>query len=93
MDLHERFEQFNGEYLKFNRIESPLHSRPDIAAFILLDRLLPGTGDIVMAAEHDEIFLAADTDKLNAVARDEDIITLIRCGVRYGDSDTLAMFV
>ena len=83
------------EYLMFDRVENKLHQRPDICAFLLLDKLLPNRGmDIVCAAGHDEIFLDADIEKLCNIATESDILTLIRCGVRYcEDTDSLAMFV
>jgi len=94
MDLEARFEQFENDYIKFEKMENKLHSRPDICAFLLLDRLVPGNRDIVSAAEHDEIYLDVDCELLAAAASDEDIRTLVRCGVRYdSDVESLAMFV
>ncbi|HAX23084.1 MAG TPA: hypothetical protein DCY64_22710 [Hydrogenophaga sp.] len=94
MDLQEAFERHEDEYLNFKMVEKPMHNRPDLCAFLLLDKLLPNKGrDMVCAAEHDEFFLDADCEKLAAVATEEDILTLIRCGVRYdSDTDSLAMF-
>jgi hypothetical protein len=81
--------------MNFELVENKLSSRPDICAFILLDKLIPNVRrDIVCAAEHDEIFLDADCEKLAEVATEEDVLTLVRCGVHYdGDSDRLTMFV
>lgn len=45
------------EYMKFERIEGAPSKRPDICAFLKLDALLGGSGDIVSCACHDEIFL------------------------------------
>lgn len=94
IDLDATFKKHDADYLRFERVENKLHSRPDICAFLLLDKLLPNDGrDMVCAAEHDEIFLDADCDKLAEVATEEDILTLTRCGVRYdSDTDSLAMF-
>lgn len=94
IDIEATFEKHDNEFLKFNMVENKLNQRPDICAFLLLDRLLPNDGhDMVCAAEHDEIFLDVDCDKLAEVATEYDIIMLTRCGVHY-DSDTngLAMF-
>lgn len=94
LDLSEAFEKAEDEYIKFERVENPLHPRPDICAFLLLDKLLPGSGDIVACAEHDEIFLDIDCEKLAEAASEDDIITLSRCGVRFdSDLDSLAMYV
>jgi hypothetical protein len=94
MTLEERLEQFDEEFLKFDRIELKLSQRPDLHAFILLDMLLPNPGsDMVSAAEHDVIYLDVDSEKLNEVATDDQLRDLSRCGVHYdGDGDGLAMF-
>ena len=93
IDLYETFEKHGDEYRKFERVEGKLHPRPDICAFLLIDSLLPGSRNIVCAAEHDEIYLDADCDMLAEVATEEDILTLVRCGVRYsGEYESLAMF-
>ena len=90
-ELYALFEKHRAEHLKFERIVAPLNRRPDLHAFILLDRLVPGTSDMVSAAEHDEIFLDVSLEDLAAVVKEESIIDLIRCGVRLSD-DSLAMF-
>lgn len=91
--LQERMEAIHDEYLKFEHMLNPQSKRPDLCAFILLDRLLPDTKDIVAAAEHDEIFLGVDVDDVNRVITDDQLLTLVRCGVRYdGSYDCLCMF-
>jgi hypothetical protein len=83
-------------FLKFRDIpaERRLSNRADLNAFMLLDKLLPGVNDIVTCAEHDEIYLEVDTEKLMVVATDEQLSDLIRCGCRAGDcGDGIAMFV
>lgn len=66
----------------------------DLCAFILLDKLVPVKfGDIVCAAEHDEIWLSTDITKLAEVATEEDIKFLVGCGVRYsGEHNCLCMY-
>lgn len=92
-ELEALFEKHSDEYVQFERIEKPLHPRPDICAFIRLHELVPGNGDMVCASEHDEFFLDVSPDALAAVATEEDVIMLHRCGVRYDTStDSLAMF-
>ena len=95
INLKKAFKEADGEYLKFDRIENPLHPRPDICAFLKLHELVPGKGhDIVAAAEHDEIYLDVSPEDLAAVATQEDIVYLYRCGVRISsETDSLAMFV
>ena len=51
MDIQEAFEAAKDKYLKFDRIENPLHHRPDVCAFIRLDQLVPGKFGIIAAAE------------------------------------------
>lgn len=55
--------------------------RWDLNAFLLLERLVPGEGDMISAAEHDEFFLSVDLEELAKVATEEDVKTLLRCGV------------
>ena len=82
------------EFLRFERVKDKLSQRPDLHAFLLLDRLLPGTSDIVASAEHDEIWLDADPEKLAEIVTKDQWIELMRCGVRYDDDiESLAMFV
>lgn len=82
------------EYLRFERIKKPLHRRPDLCAFLMLDRLVPGKTDMVSCAEHDEIWLSVEPESLAKVATKEQIIDLVRCGLRYSeDTETLCMFV
>ena len=93
LNLAEVFEKFDDDYIKFERIENKLSGRPDLHAFLLLDKLMPGTRDMVSAAEHDEIYLDVDCEKLAEVASEHDILALTRCGVRYDeDTDSLCMF-
>jgi hypothetical protein len=92
LNLEEIFERYEDEFLRFDRVEEKLHSRRDLCAFLLLDKLMPGTKVMVSAAGHDEIWLDIDCDELAAVAEEKDILTLIRCGVR-NDEGYLAMFV
>jgi len=95
INLEETFRKFDDDYIKFEQVVSPLHVRPDLCAFLLLDKLVPRPGrKMVAGAEHDEIYLDTDCDALAEVATEEDILTLTRCGVRYdSEVDSLALFV
>ncbi len=94
IDLAAMCEKHDEEFLKFERVQPKRSARPDIHAFLLLDELVPGGGDIVTGAEHDEIYLDVSPDTLSEVATEDQIVELIRCGVRYDRSfDCLAMFV
>jgi|ERR1700739_1652136 len=89
------FEKHGGEFLKFERIpvERRFSNRPDLHAFILLDKLIPGTNDMVSYSAHDEFFLDIKLDDLEKVITEEQVIDLIRCGVRRSSEyDCLALF-
>lgn len=87
------FEKHSGEFLKFDAIENKRSNRPDLHAFILLDSILPGTGDMIECSEHDEIMLSIDCDKLLKVITEDQIIELYRCGVRYNSEyNSLTMY-
>jgi hypothetical protein len=93
-DLKAAFEKVEDDYIKFERVENPACKRPDICAFLLLDKLVPGSRDMVSAAGHDEIYLDVDTEDFANAATDEDILFLTRCGVRFDEeNDSFAMFV
>lgn len=94
LDIKTTFDKYESEFLKFDRIERKLNSRPDLCAFLLLDTLAPNPGrDIVSSAEHDQIFLDTDCEILAHVATEQDILTLARCGVMYdSETDSLSMF-
>jgi hypothetical protein len=93
MDINDRFEAVNDDYIKFDRVETKRSQRPDLHAYLLLDDLFPNPGrDMVCSAAHDEIWLDVEGEKLNDLT-DEQILELTRCGVRYdSECDSLAMF-
>ena len=86
----------NTPYARFpTGIKNPLATRGDLHAFVLLDKLMPAKcGDIISAAEHDEIFLNIDIDKLLEVLTPELVVELSNCGVNFDfDNDCLQLFV
>jgi hypothetical protein len=91
--IEERWELVGGrEFLGFEKVQNKRSNRPDLHAFLLLDRLFPGKKDIVSAAEHDKIYLDIEGDQI-AILSDDEIIELSRCGVMYdGENDCLCMF-
>lgn len=93
LDLEVIFDKYEDEHLKFESIQNPLHPRPDICAFLLLHNLVPSGKDIVSAAGHDEIWLDVSPESVAQVATEEDILTLIRCGVMLSDDESFSMFV
>lgn len=97
LDLEALFEKHKDEYIKFDREPNPRHPRPDVCAFLLLHELAPAEKpgrDMIGAAEHDEIWLDADVDTVAEKATEEQLVTLIRCGVRFDvQNHAFAMFV
>lgn len=85
------------EYLEFGRIPEAerLHRRPDLCALLLLDSLDTRSlldRDIISAAEHDEIWFDVDEKRVAEVITMAQILTLIRCGVRFTADDGFAKF-
>ena len=98
LELFKKYE--DSEFLHFDQIAVKSTNRPDLHAFVLLDRLVPsethrlGYGsDMVSGAEHDEIFLDTDLEKLAAVITEEQVVELSRCGVRIWEDESLTMYV
>jgi hypothetical protein len=84
MEINDKFEAVNDEYLKFEKIENKLSNRPDVHAFILLDKLFPSERktDLIQAAEHDEYFIEIEGEQLLQLT-DNQILELVRCGISY----------
>lgn len=91
-DLEAAFEKHSDEYLKFDRVENKLSRRPDLHAFLLLDKLFPSDSDVVAGAAHDEIFLHPSEKELRKGLTEELVIELTRCGVRMSEYGGLSMF-
>ena len=91
-ELEEFFDKHNNEFLEFDRVEIKQSNRSDLHAFLLLDRLFPSNDDIVSCADYGEIWLDVTPTELAETASEQQIIELIRCGVRYSDC-SLKMFV
>lgn len=82
LNIEQAFERVRG-CGGFDRVDNPLHLRPDICAFLLLDKLVPGTREMTTPGEEREILLGTDCGKLSAVATLDDIRVLACCGVHY----------
>lgn len=91
-ELRDLFEDHNSEYLKFERVTNPRSKRPDLHAFLLLDYLCPGDSDMISCAWHDNIGLGIDLSDLASIISEEQVIELIRCGVRIDEEGHLCMF-
>lgn len=96
INLQETFDKFEYNFSEFDKVVEKYSNRPDLHAFILLDKLVPSDNniDIIGHAELDYICLDIDLEKLAEVATEDDILTLRRCGVRYDEYyDSLMIFV
>ena len=93
LNLESTFAKFEDEYGKFDKVENKISNRRDLNAFLLLDKLMPSNNRIVSASEHDEFHLGIDCEKLAEIANEDDILTLVRCGVIYSNEyESLSMF-
>jgi len=95
IDIEKEFEKYDSVFCKFDQIQDKLSQRRDLCAFMYLDKLIPDqNGKIISCAEHDEIYLEVDISELAKVATEEDVLFLLRCGVRYdSELESLCMFV
>jgi len=91
MNIKTLFKQYEDEYLKFNKVKIKLSERPDLHAFLFLDKLFPGEKDIIRATGHDQIWLDINDEQIQSLSKVQ-IIELRRCGIIY-DEDGLSMFV
>ena len=86
------FDEFEDEFLKFERVVEKFSQRSDLHAFILLDKLFPGELCMVSGADHDEIYLEPSPEELLKVASKDQLRDLHRCGVTENEYG-LVMFV
>ncbi len=84
MDIEERFNKYDNEYGKFDRIKNKRSQRKDMHAFILLDKLFPGEYNIIAWAGHDEIALEFSEDQIETLT-DDNILELVRCSFYISD--------
>lgn len=81
------FEKHNSEYIKFGKIENPIGNRPDLCALMMLNSYFPNDcSDMISNCEHDCFYLDIDCEKLAKLISEDDIITLIRCGVIFDEA-------
>jgi hypothetical protein len=86
IELEATFEEvcnLNCDETAFDKIENPPCKRPDLCAFLLLDRLVPGDESLIYSIGDGEVFLSVDVEKLAQVATREDVLYLVRCGVSW----------
>lgn len=91
-DLKEFFDANFDEYLHFERVENKTTNRPDMEAFLMLDKQYNSNIGIIGSAIYEEVCLNVDIDKIDLT--EDDVIKLLRCGIRFNsDYDCLSMFV
>lgn len=78
MDIYATFKKYEDEYLKYDKLHT---CSADLNAFVLLRNLCPSNKNIISAANRDKIYLEVSPEDLSKVASEEDIITLVQCGV------------
>ncbi len=86
--LKDKFEAVDKEYLKFERIENKKSLRPDVHAFIMLDKLFPSMNsqDLISSAEYDIIYFDISEQDIENLTN-EQILELVRCGIRYDEEN------
>lgn len=90
--IKELFEKNEDEYLKFDRIENKPSGRPDMCAFLLLDKLVPGNRDLISSAGHDVYYFDIPIEEIEKFS-EETVIYLRRCGISYdGEAESLYSF-
>lgn len=93
-DIKALFQQAEdaGETGEFQRVRNKLSARPDLCAFLLLDSLVPSSKRLISVVHDDEIFFEADVNDLaRSAITPEQVVDLVRCGVRC-QGDSLRMF-
>lgn len=98
MNIEQRFEQYEDEYLNYRVDPNLLYKRHDVIVINVIDNLIPAQNecspDLIVSASRDEIFFGIDAEKFSDIVTDDQLILLIRCGLRYdGGRGCLCMFV
>lgn len=99
-EMAEIFDDYEGMNAFRDLVENKRSNRADLHAFLLLDSLDPDPNhfghfvDVLAGAEHDEVYLSFDEDKVASAITPEQAVELRRCGVRYrNDAMGFCMFV
>lgn len=84
-EIYEMFEKHNDDYLRFEKVKNKHSNRPDLHAFILLDKLFPSDNeqDIVSASTHNLIYLNIEWELLSKKLTEEIIHELVCCGISF----------
>lgn len=92
MDVKELFDKYEDEYLNY-RVDPALEGK--VHDFIVFEALVPFVerGDLVGNYGYEEIYLNVDVEKVLSKLTEDEIVRLIRCGLRYSeDRECFVMF-
>jgi len=95
MNIYKAFERHNEEFLKFEDIPNKRSKYRDVHAFLLIEKILPDDDEpkIVSSSGSSEIWLSVDVHELSKLVSEEDVLELVRCGIRYdSNKHSLSMF-
>jgi hypothetical protein len=93
LDIVNEFGKHADDHGRFDRIIAPPSTRPDLCAFLLLDKLVPSSrvDDLISTADDGRIWLDVTREQLAKVASSDDVLYLVRCGVRLGSGTECLM--
>lgn len=94
INIKDTIEKYNDDHCKFEKVKNKLNNRPDLHAFLLLDKLLPENKNMISAVSYDIIYLNIDIKELSKKITEEQVHELVCCGIMYESSyDCLSKFV
>lgn len=94
MTIEELFEKHQDEFLQYERDYSLKDKAKDVTLFNMLSDKIPPHKDLIIGAWYEEIFFDVDLDDFVTFFSEEEIVRMIRCGLRYdSERECLCMFV
>lgn len=92
-EMHDLFAAHEDEARHYDRIAVKLSDRPDIHGMLMLNWLDPQTGDIISAADHDQVWFAAKPEVVARNITEDQVKDLLRCGIYFEDGEGFWAFV
>jgi hypothetical protein len=94
MTFNEAWEKYESLDGRFDLVTNRLSSRSDMHAFMLLDRLVPGTFCLLQWANVDQVWFEVAVGRVEEAATEEELRDLICCGVFYdARMNALSLFI
>lgn len=89
------FEEHAEEHGRFERIVFPVSQCPDICAMFLLEDICNHrVGKMISGTAHDVVYFGVDPDEVTGRITEDQVIYLLRCGVRFDKTEnSFFMFV